>query len=165
MNIFYKNAAIAAAISLIPAILRFRSMLAGLVGCLLLIGAIIYMYKLYADAEPVAERLTLGQGAKFGAVAGVIIGIVASLIAISDIDALRQISIEALEPMQSFMGEEAYDTAVEQIENQTDSEIVLGQIWGIGFQVAIATIIGLIAGAIFKNDKDPDADLLNEIQN
>jgi uncharacterized membrane protein len=165
MNIFYRNIGIAAVISMIPTILRQTSILAGVVGCLLLITSIIFMYKLYADAEQNKANLTLGQGAKFGALVGVLIGVLSLLFMLADMEGVRDAAIASIEPMRELMGEEAYDTAVMEIQNQSDGALILNQAIGIAGSAAISAIIGLIAGAIFKHDIDPDADLLNEIEN
>lgn len=165
MNMFYRNVAIAAVVSFLPGVLAQGSMMGGIVGCLLMIGAIIFMYKLYADSEQTKTKLTLGQGAKFGALVGVVLGILSFLYLVADLDNVRQMAIESMEPMRELMGEEAYDTAVYEIENQSDGQLIMGQMINVVFSVIISSVIGLIAGAIFKHDSDPDADLMNEIQN
>lgn len=158
MNNFYKNAAIVSVVSALPATIFMGSDVAGWVGCLLLIGLTIFMYKLYADGEEVKSKLTLGQGAKFGAVIGVLSLIIALIVYFITDGAGLEIAMEKATSSPDFeksgMSEEDMEGII---------KITMYVIWAL--TPALTALIGLIAGAIFKHDTDPDADLLNEIKN
>jgi hypothetical protein len=158
MNNFYKNAAIVSVVSSLPAIFFVGSEIAGWVGCLLLIGLTIFMYKQYADSEQIKTKLTLGQGAKFGAIIGVISLIIAIVVHFATNGAALELALEKAVNTpdfdQSGMSEEDMLGII---------KMTVYVMWAL--TPALTALIGLIAGAIFKHDTDPDADLLNEIKN
>ncbi len=68
------------------------------------------------------------------------------------IDTVKEISVEAIDKMEGFIGEEAAEEAREQIEN--DNPFSLGkQFLGLFFTFIIGAIISLIIAAVYKRER------------
>lgn len=67
-------------------------------------------------------------------------------------EATKQMAIESVEKLGSFLGEDAMEGALEELENE-DYSMSLGKTFmGYFFTVVIGSIIALIVGAITKRD-------------
>jgi hypothetical protein len=144
-NKFLMYAIIAAVLSFLPSLLPGYLKYSG---CLVLIGSIIYLYKLYGDGLENKEVLTIGLGAKFGVLVGAVLLVMSLVYILSMSGDLRSYMIE--QAIENGTGEEQ----VEAMEQMSDTFVYISM--GVGFTVnfVLSVLIGVIAGAIFKHEKE-----------
>lgn len=146
---------IAVVVSL-PTLLQQADMTTGSIVCLVGLVLTFYLYKRYTDEQEDKTLNTVGQGVKFGVVAGVFIMFLSLIntFLLLDPEAYRATQIEALQPFADMMGEQAYEMRLQEIEGMTADDITNAQLMFAWVPILVGAFLGLIAGLIFKHREE-----------